>query len=51
MDFITGLLAYKDKRKGADFNTVLVVIDRYLKILCYISCYKTIIALQLAKRL
>jgi hypothetical protein len=51
MDFIAGLLACKDKREGADFNAVLVIIDRYLKMLCYILCYKTIIALQLAERL
>jgi hypothetical protein len=51
MDFITGLPACKDKRRSADFNTVLVVIDRYLKILCYILCYKTITALQLAEKL
>jgi hypothetical protein len=51
MDFITGLLAYKNKRKSADFNIILVIINRYLKILCYILCYKTIIALQLIKRL
>jgi hypothetical protein len=45
MDFIIGLLAYKNKRGGADFNVILVVINRYLKMLCYILCYKTIIAL------
>jgi hypothetical protein len=45
MNFITGFLAYKDKHKGADFNIVLVVIDKYLKMLYYILCYKTIIAL------
>jgi hypothetical protein len=45
MDFITGILAYKDKRESADFNIVLVVINKYLKILCYIPCYKTIIVL------
>jgi hypothetical protein len=45
MNFIIGLLAYKDKRKGTDFDAVLVVINKYLKILCYILCYKTIIAL------
>jgi hypothetical protein len=45
MDFITGLLAYKDKRGGADFDAVLVVINRYLKISRYIFCHKTITAL------
>jgi hypothetical protein len=51
MDFITGLLAYKDKRGGADFNTILVVIDKYSKMSRYIPCHKTITALQLAERL
>jgi hypothetical protein len=45
MDFITGLPACKDKRGGADFNAVLVVIDKYSKMLCYILCHKTITAL------
>jgi hypothetical protein len=45
MNFITGLLAYKDKRGGADLDAVLVVINKYLKMLCYILCYKTITAL------
>jgi hypothetical protein len=51
MDFITGLPACKDKRGGADFNTVLVIMDRYSKMSRYIFCHKTIIALQLAERL
>jgi hypothetical protein len=45
MDFITGLLACKNKRKGADFDAVLVVIDRYSKMSRYILCHKTITAL------
>jgi hypothetical protein len=51
MNFITGLLAYKDKRGGADFDAILVVINKYSKMLCYIPCHKTIIASQLIKRL
>jgi hypothetical protein len=51
MDFITGFLAYKNKRGGADFDAVLVVVNKYLKMLCYILCHKTIIALQFAERL
>jgi hypothetical protein len=51
MNFITSLLACKDKRKGADFNAVLVIIDKYSKMLRYIPCHKTIIALQLTERL
>jgi hypothetical protein len=45
MDFIIGLPAYKNKREGADFNAILVVVNKYLKMLRYILCYKTIIAL------
>jgi hypothetical protein len=44
MDFITDLLAYKDKREDADFNTILVIINKYSKMLYYILCHKTIIA-------
>jgi hypothetical protein len=51
MDFITGLLAYKDKREGADFDVILVVINRYLKMLCYILYYKTITALAACKKI
>jgi hypothetical protein len=51
MDFITSFLACKDKRGGADFDTILVVIDKYSKMLCYIPCYKTITASQLTERL
>jgi hypothetical protein len=51
MDFITGLPACKDKRGGADFDAVLVVIDRYSKMSRYIFCHKTIIAPQLIERL
>jgi hypothetical protein len=45
MDFITGLLAYKNKRGGADFNVILVIINKYLKMSRYIPCHKTITAL------
>jgi hypothetical protein len=51
IDFIIGLLAYKNKCESADFNIILVVINRYLKILYYILCYKTITVSQLIKRL
>ena len=33
MDFIIGLLAYKDKYKGPSYNYYLVIINRYLKYL------------------
>jgi hypothetical protein len=51
MDFIIGFPAYKDKHRGADFNAILVVINKYSKMLCYILCHKTITAPQLAERL
>jgi hypothetical protein len=51
MDFITGLPACKDKREGADFDAILVIINRYSKMLCYILCHKTITVPQLAERL
>jgi hypothetical protein len=51
INFIISLLTYKNKRKSADFNIILVIINRYLKMLYYILCHKTIIAPQLIKRL
>jgi transposase InsO family protein len=51
MDFITGLPACKDKREDADFNAILVVINKYSKMSRYIPCHKTITAPQLAERL
>jgi hypothetical protein len=51
MDFITGLPAYKNKRRDADFDAILVIMNKYSKMLRYIPCHKTITALQLAERL
>ena len=45
MDFITGFLAYKNKRENADFNAILVIINKYSKMSRYIPCHKTITAL------
>jgi hypothetical protein len=45
MNFIINLLAYKNKHKSVDYNTILVIINKYSKMLCYIFCHKTIIAL------
>jgi len=49
IDFITGLLVCKNSASGLDFNAILVIVDRYLKIAKYIACYKTINSLELAK--
>jgi hypothetical protein len=44
MNFIISLV-YKNKHKGADFNVILVIINKYSKMSRYILCHKTIIAL------
>jgi hypothetical protein len=49
MDFITGLLLYKNPVKGPDFNIILIVINRYSKIVKYIIYYKTVNSPELTK--
>ena len=49
MDFITGLPGYKNPAGGLDFNTILVVVNRYSKMAQYIAYYKTINSLELTK--
>ncbi len=49
MDFITSLLECKDLASRLNFDSILVVVDRYTKMAQYIACYKTIDALELAK--
>jgi hypothetical protein len=49
MDFIIGLLLYKNPVGGPDFNIILIVINRYSKIVRYIIYYKIINFLELAK--
>ena len=49
MDFITGLPECKDPAGGPNFDSILVVVDRYTKMARYIACHKTIDAPELAK--
>jgi hypothetical protein len=49
MNFIIGLLLYKNLVKDPDFNIILIIINRYSKIARYIIYYKTINFLELAK--
>ena len=46
MDFITGLPP--SKQSGSVYNAILVVIDRYTKIVRYLATTKTIAAAELA---
>jgi hypothetical protein len=48
MDFITGLPPSKNPNGGKDYDLILVVVDRFLKITRYIPCHKTIDTLELA---
>jgi hypothetical protein len=45
MDFIIGLL--KSTYRGAIYNSILVVIDRYIKMARYVPCNKIIDAKEL----
>ena len=47
MDFIIRLLLLKFK--GKVYDSILIVVDRYTKLACYILITKDIIALELAK--
>ena len=49
MDFITGLLVCKHPTSGPDFDTILVVVDRYSKMARYVACSKTVDSPELAK--
>jgi hypothetical protein len=51
MDFITGLPLNKNLNGGEDYDSILVIVDRFLKITRYIPCYKTIDALELAQKM
>ena len=42
MDFIIGLLLYKNPIKGPDFDIILIIINRYSKMARYIIYNKTI---------
>jgi hypothetical protein len=49
MDFIIGLLLYKNLIKDLDFNIILIITNRYSKIIRYIIYYKIINSLELIK--
>ena len=49
IDFITSLPEYKDLASRPNFDSILIVINRYTKMAQYIACYKTVNALELAK--
>ena len=42
MDFVTGLLLYKNLVRGPDFDVILVIINRYSKMARYITYNKII---------
>ena len=42
MDFITDLLLYKNLIEGPDFNIILIIINRYSKIIKYITYNKIV---------
>jgi hypothetical protein len=51
MDFVTGLPSCANPDGGPDLDAILVVIDRYSKMVRYIACSQTIDSPQLARLL
>jgi hypothetical protein len=49
MDFITSLLECKDLASRPNFDSILIVVDRYTKIARYIIYYKTVNTPELTK--
>ena len=49
MDFIISLLLYKNLIEGLNFNIILIIINRYSKIVKYITYNKTINSPELIK--
>ena len=49
MDFVTGLPLYKNPVGGPDFDTILIIINRYSKMARYITCNKTVDSPELIK--
>jgi hypothetical protein len=49
MNFIINLLLYKNLVKDSNFNIILIVINRYSKIVRYIIYYKIVNFLKLIK--
>jgi hypothetical protein len=48
MDFVTSLPPSKNQHGGKDYNLILVIVNKFLKMARYIPCHKTIDALELA---
>jgi hypothetical protein len=48
MDFVTSLPPSKNLNGGKDYNLILVIVNKFLKMARYIPCHKTIDALELA---
>jgi hypothetical protein len=49
MDFVIGLLLCKNPAGGPDFDTILIIINRYSKMARYITCNKIVNFPELAK--
>ena len=49
MDFIIDLPLSVGADQGKALDSILVIVDRYTKVLRYIPCRKTIIALELSR--
>jgi hypothetical protein len=49
MDFVTGLLLYKNPIGGPDFDIILIIINRYSKMARYIAYNKIVNSPELAK--
>ena len=49
IDFVTGLLPYKNLARGLDFDIILVIVNQYLKMAKYIIYYKIVDSLELVK--
>jgi hypothetical protein len=48
IDFVTSLPLNKNLNGDKDYNLILLIVNRFLKITWYIPCQKTIDALELA---
>jgi hypothetical protein len=51
MDFVISLFPSKNLNSGEDYNLILVIVNRFLKITWYIPCQKTINVLELAQKI
>ena len=49
MDFVIGLLLYKNPIGDSDFDIILIIINRYSKIVKYITYNKTVNSPELIK--